>query len=270
MSRRSRKANSDKISGVALVALGLALLAVLAGGAFWVRQQHVTLGPDNCPSTGPRAVHIILVDSSDPISGQQAQRIRQWSQLLKANATAGTRFDIYTFEGDTENALQPILTLCAPGRPDDADPLTQNPERLRKRYEEKFSAVLDKTVEDLLRATTRTNSPIIESLRAGAQTSFGLHADGRIPLRVTLISDMVQHSAMTSHFKSDADFEQLSHSANWARLRPDLRGADIDILYLLRATALRGAAPIQNRGHQDFWARLIAACGGHITEFTPF
>jgi hypothetical protein len=255
---------------VALATLGFVLIAALAGGAFWVRQHNVALGPDNCPSTGPHAVHVILVDQSDPISGQQAQRIRQWYQLLKANAVAGTRFDIYTFEGDTENALQPVLSICAPDQPEHADPLIQNPQKLRKRYEEKFAAVLDRTVEGLLQATTRPNSPIIESLRAAAQTSFGLHGDGRIPFRVTLISDLVQHSTVASHFRSEANFEQLSHGSSWARLRPELRGADVDILYILRANALRGAVPIQNRGHQDFWARLIAASGGRVTEFTPF
>lgn len=73
-----------------------------------------------------------------------------------------------------------------------------------------------------------------------------------------------------SHFRSEANFKRLSHERNWPRLRPDLHGAEVDVLYILRLSAQRNAAPIQNRGHQDYWAHLIAGSGGSVTKFTPF
>ena len=89
MSRRSRKAKSDKVTGVALAVLGIVLIAGLAGGAFWIKRQQVPIGEDNCPTTGPNAIHIILIDRSDPITGQQAQHVRQWGQRLAAPPQRG-------------------------------------------------------------------------------------------------------------------------------------------------------------------------------------
>jgi hypothetical protein len=271
MSRRSRKKAKqlDKVTGFALALLGAALILVLVLTAWYVRQRP-TLDPvTNCPPSGPTAVHLLLFDRSDPVSGLQAQRIRQEVDRLKATAAPGTRFDIYTFEGDTKNELQPLLRVCASGRPEDANDLIENRERIRKRYTERFSAVLDKTVDELLKASTRPSSPIIESLRAAAQTSFGPFDVGQVPLRVMLISDMVQHSEAVSHFRAEANFQSLSRGGVWPVLRPQLKGADVQILYLLRPSAVRAGAPIQNGSHQTFWEHLVEASGGRLMSIEP-
>ena len=263
MSRRARKKakRSDAVTGTLLVILGLILTGALAVGALWLKEAKVKLGKDLCPISGPRAVHVVMFDRSDPVSGQQEQRIRQIMDQLKEDAQLWKRFDIYTFDGDERSALKPVLSICDPGK--EANIWIENPEQVRRRYQE-FSAVLDKTIKDLLRESTRPNSPIIESLRAAALASFGPLKDGQLPLRVTMISDMVQHSAAVSHFRDDADFERLSRSHAWASLRPKLRGARVDILYINRPTAERQRAPIQSRGHQLFWEQLIAAAGGQF------
>lgn len=272
MSRRSRRSKtSDKVYGVVFGVIGLALLILLGGGGFWLRQQSVALNAQtNCPETGPTAVHMVLIDRSDPISPQQALRIQQWVEAQKASSPAGTRFDIYAFEGDTQSVMRPLLSICVPQPPSTANPLIQNVNFVKKTFDEKFVRVLDETIASLLQATTRPTSPIIESLRAAALTSFGDVKSNGVPLQVTLISDLIQHSPETSHYTKPADFDQLSHNLSWSTLRPDLRGASVDILYVLRPKALTRSAPIQNRGHQDFWVRLIAGSGGRVTEITPF
>jgi hypothetical protein len=243
------------------------VIAALGAGVWWLRKTAIVLDAENCPQNGVRAIHLIMLDRSDPISGQQAQRIRQYVQKAKDDAPFGMRFDIYTFEGDTKSELAPILQVCAPGRPETANELIENPELIRKRYNEKFSGVLDKTIEDLLTASTRPNSPIIESLRAAAISSLGNAP--KVPIKVTLISDMIQHTAAISHFKSVPDFSALSKSMTWAAVRPSLHGAEVEILYLLRPAAMRGQSLIQNRGHQLFWEQLIAASNGQIQRIEP-
>jgi hypothetical protein len=266
---RSKKAGrADKAIGLLLAGVGIVLIAGLAAVA-WTVAHKAPLDPEtNCPREGPSAVHMILIDQSDPITGLQAQRIRQEMTRLKTGAKPGTRFDIYTFQGDTSAELRPVLSVCAPKH--DANELIENPERVRKRYEERFSAVLDKTVDELLGVSERPSSPIVESLRAAAQTSFGLLDAGQVPLRVMLVSDMVQNTADVSHFRSEPSFDQLARNAKWPTLRPVLKGAEVQVLYLLRPSALRGGKPIQNAGHQLFWERLIAASGGRLTSIEPF
>lgn len=271
MPRRTVKKSSsrDWATGMVLAAAGVVLISALAYGAWYLKATRVVLGPDLCPTTGPRSIHMIIFDRSDPISPQQAQRVKQSIQRLKDDAKFGYRFDIYAFEGDTKNVLEPILRLCSPQRPEEANELIENPERIKKVYQEKFSAELDRTIRVLLEELTRENSPIIESLKAAAITSFGPVDKRKIPLRVTLVSDMVQHTALYSHFKADADFAVLSRSTPWAILRPDLKGAAVDVFYLLRPTAKRAGVPVQSRGHQAFWEQLIAGAGGRLQSVEP-
>ncbi|MGJ4940632.1 hypothetical protein ACQR1W_08685 [Bradyrhizobium sp. HKCCYLS1011] len=272
MARHSRhsKRRMDGLRGALLGLLGLLLIGAFLGGYWWVQRTHPVLDAEtNCPSSGPTAIHAILFDRSDPITDQQGQRIRQAIDRYKQDASFGTRFDIYTFEGDAVHVLKPKLVLCAPGKPGDANPWTENPEQVRKRYEAKFSAVLDQTVDDLLRASRQNSSPIIESLRAASVTSFGSVEAGQVPLRLTMVSDMVQHTALASQFQAEPNFSTLSHSNAWPLLEPRLKGAEVNILYLLRPAAVRGKAPIQNRGHQAFWEQLIAASGGRLATVEP-
>jgi len=268
-SRRARREKGDKTLGIALAIAGVMLIAALAGGAWWLRKVKEPLDADNCPRSGAKAVHVIMIDRSDPITGQQAQAVRQRVEKLKNEAVFGTRFDVYTFEGDAKNEMRPFVRVCAPGRPEDANELIENPELVRRRYEERFSNILDKSVAELLQVSTLPNSPIIESLRAAAITSFGPLAAGKIPFHVTLVSDMVQNTALASHFRTEPNFAQLAKTPAWTALQPDLKGADVDILYLIRPTAKRAGAAIQNRGHELFWEQLIAASDGRLNSILP-
>src|SRR5262245_28404734 len=116
MSRRSRMQQAkrrDKSVGVLLGLVGITLIAALGVGAWYVKKQKIALDAEtNCPKKGPVAVHVIIIDRSDPISGQQAQRIRQIVQQAKTKAEFGYRFDIYTFDGDEKKVLAPNVIVC--------------------------------------------------------------------------------------------------------------------------------------------------------------
>ncbi|WP_441252103.1 hypothetical protein AB8A28_09215 [Tardiphaga sp. 71_E8_N1_1] len=211
----------------------------------------------------------MLFDRSDPISDQQAQRVRQAMEKYKDAAVLGTRFDIYTFEGDANTALLPKLQLCALGKPGEANQLVENPVRRKRDYDSKFASVLDSAISELLQGSKQSTSPIIESLRAAAITSFGSVERGQMPLRLTMISDMVQHTGAYSNFQVEPNFSQLSKQSVWANLEPQLKGAEIEILYLLRRSAQRRGTQIQNRGHQVFWEQLVSSSGGRLTMIDP-
>jgi hypothetical protein len=268
--RRGSRGLSDGTSGLLLGLAGIILIGALGGGYWFIKSSRPILDAEtNCPKSGPSGIHVILFDRSDPISEQQAQRIRQAIDKFKNEATFGLRFDLYTFQGDTQHALQPKLRICALGKPSDANALIENPELVRRRYDAKFSAVLDQTVAELLRGSQEKNSPIIESLRAAAISSFGPVEAGQIPLRLTMISDMVQNTPLSNQFQTEPNFQLLARSTAWPSLQPQLKGADVDILYLLRLTALRRGVPIQNHGHQVFWEQLVDGSGGHMLSIAP-
>jgi hypothetical protein len=258
------------MTGLLLGLAGIILIGALGGGYWLVKKARPVLDAEtNCLKSGPNGIHVILFDRSDPISEQQAQRIRQAIDKFKNDAPFGLRFDLYTFQGDTQHALQPKLRICALGKPSEANAWIENPELVRRRYETKFTAVLDQTVAELLRGSQEKNSPIIESIRAAAISSFGPIEAGQIPLRLTMISDMVQNTALSNQFQTEPNFLQLSRTVMWPTLQPQLKGADVDILYLLRLSAARKGAPIQTRGHQVFWEQLIAGSGGRVLSIDP-
>jgi hypothetical protein len=270
MARKRRRGSGigDKATGTILVVVGVVLVGLMAATAWLVTSSRPALDAQtNCPLAGPTSIRIVIIDQSDPISTQQAQRVRQEVSLLKENAQFGDRFDVYTFEGQVEAELRPILSLCSPGR--DANPLVKNPKIVRERYERQFAEVVDRAIDGLLTASTRPTSPIIETLRAAAITSFGPNADRGIPRHVTLISDMIQHSELASNIRTSPNFQDLAKSRAWPLLQPNLRTADVRILYLLRPTAMRGGKPIQDVGHQLFWEQLISAAGGQLDRIEP-
>src|SRR5258708_3516145 len=125
--RRSKRGGSDKAVGMILALVGIILIAAMAGGAWWLRKTKIQLDADNCPQSGARAVHVIMIDRSDPIASQQAQQVRQYVQKVKNDAAFGSRFDVYTFEGDIKSEMQPFVRVCAPARPEDANELYENP-----------------------------------------------------------------------------------------------------------------------------------------------
>jgi hypothetical protein len=267
--RSRRKKRLDYFAGAALMVIGLFGLGALAGAAWWLKATEVEIDEStNCPKGGPRSVHLLIFDRTDPVSAQQAQRIEQYVTRLMKDAGAGQRFDLYTVEGDTQQVLRAVLEICSPGQGKDASEITQNPAHIQQRFETKFVDVLQRTVNELLQASKRPTSPIIESMRAASISSFG-PLDTRVPLHLTIVSDMVQHSPLLSHFKTAPNFKELSRSEAWRALQPDLRRADVDILYLLRPTALRAGVPVQTRGHQLFWEDLIPAANGRIMSIQP-
>jgi hypothetical protein len=270
-SRKKRKKKGDVLGGILLTILGLLALAGLAGGTWWVKSRTVLIDDEtNCPKDGPRAVHVLLFDQTDPIFPQPALRVKQHIRLLAENAITGQRFDLYTIEGDAHKLLNPLLQICSPGKGKDANLIYENPEQIQERFEHRFIEVLEKTVNNLLVATTKQYSPIIESMRAAAIESFGsFHQAKGYPFKLTLVSDMIQNSQLFSQILSKSNFADLSRSPTWRSLQPDLRGSQVEILYVLRSSAVRAGKPVQTRGHQAFWEELITASNGQLLAMDP-
>lgn len=259
---------SDATSGIVLGLVGLALLGGF--GAFYYFTSTRADPVAECTNGSPRAVHAIIFDYSDAITSQQRQFIRQEFQRLKDKAEVGTRIQIFSTTANAADALPSLLSVCVPRRPEGADPLIENAKLLRKEFDEQFSQVIDKALSELLTKEPQQSSPIVESLHAAALTAFGPFSEGQVPLRLTIVSDMIQYSNVASHFREEPNFDRFSRLPTWPSLQPRLKGASVDVLYILRPSALRGNGRIQTRGHQEFWGKLLTASNGVVTSIEPF
>jgi hypothetical protein len=233
----------------ALLAVTLLLLGGLGAALWWTRSSKVEIDAASlCPASGPAAIHAMLVDRSEPISPLQQTRIRQQLERVVSEAPVGGRVSLYLAESDGIEALPPLVSLCNPGK--DANPIYQNQRRMRERYERDFLARIEGVRERLLLPNPRQTSPIMESLKAVCIDAFGRAAPGT-PLRLTIISDMIQHSPFANHYR-DRDFEALLRSPRLAPLLADCKQSEVEIIYLLRPTQ-RGYPAVQTRAHQRFW-----------------
>jgi len=271
MARKRRKRRDwDKVRGVLAGIFGLILIAGLGGATwYWTSKQPKLDEATGCPTTGPTAVHAILIDRSDPITPLQGQRIRQTVDRYVQAARIGERFELYIANSDAVNVLTAVAGVCNPGRGDQANELYQNPRMIQRQFDEKFLNVLHQNLDNLLKASTADSSPILESIRAVGVAAFGNVEPGAIPLQLTIVSDMVQHSAANSHFRGETNFVELSRKPAWRSLQANLKGAKVEVLYLLRADAKRNGVPIQNRGHETFWENAIKADEGMLVAFDP-
>lgn len=252
--RRRQRRDWDKVRGILLAVVGIALIVSLGSAWYWVSSKRVKLdAATNCPVSGPTAIHAILIDRSDPISPLQAQQVRQAIDRYINEAKVGERFDLFVADSDAVNVLRPVASVCNPGR--EGNELYENPDMIRRQFEERFVKVLRTSLDELLGKSTSQSSPVLESIRAAAVASFGTVDAGSIPLELTVVSDFVQNSGANSHFRGETNFETLSGKPAWRQLQVNLKGAKVHMLYLAR----KEVANIQNRGHQLFWEKAFRA-----------
>jgi hypothetical protein len=246
------RASGDSLKMVAVIVVALAMLG--GSGAFWwVSSKQVPIDQATlCPKAGPTAVHAVLIDRSDPITDLQARRVRQVLNQAILDGPVGAKIALYVADTDGNQALTPLVALCNPGR--ESNPLYQNPRKIREQFELNFKARMNESINMLLVASRGENSPIMESLKAICIDAFGPVA-AEVPLRLTIVSDLIQNSATASHYR-DRDYEALLRSPRLQALRADCKGAEVDIIYLLRPTQ-RGRPSVQNSAHQSFWDRYL-------------
>lgn len=246
---RRRRPDRSTIWGIAAVVVGVLLLALFLGAKFWAEGQRVAIDEASlCPLGGPVAVAAVLVDRSDPLGPQQAQRVRQVLARVVEEVPVGGKIALYLAEADGFATLSPALALCNPGK--EANPLYQNPKRMRERYEARFEKRLDAVRESLLQPSPRKTSPVMESIKAVCIDAFGAAPTG-VPLRLVVVSDFLQHSPVASHYR-EKNFEALLSDRKLDGVLVDCKGAEVDMLYLLRL-GKDGRPTIQNRAHQRFW-----------------
>lgn len=247
--RRDRRPDRSTLWAVLASIGAVILLAGYFALSWWAQSRRVAIDEASlCPVRGPSAVTAVLVDRSDPLTSQQARRVRQVLDRVVAEAPVGGRVALYLAEADEFTALAPVLALCNPGS--EANPLYENPKKIRARYEEGFKARFEAVGKTLLEPARRTTSPIMESIKAVCIDAFGAAPSG-IPLRLVVVSDLIQHSPIVSHYR-ERNFTAFLEDKRLDGSSVDCKGAEVDILYILRF-GKDGRPTLQNRDHQRFW-----------------
>ncbi|TNC49330.1 hypothetical protein FHG66_11400 [Rubellimicrobium rubrum] len=203
-----------------------------------------------CPETGPVSVTAILLDLTDPLGPAQAARLRTVLAQDVASAPLATMISIGVVSDDPSDWGAHFAT-CKPAEGSDANPLTENASLIQERFESQFERPLGEAIDAMMAAEEQDQSPIMEALQVLlAETPHALE-DGQ-PLRVVLVSDLLQHSDLLSFYRGEG-WEAFEASGGAARLSHTLNGAEIRLVRVPRPNASAEAQALVD----PFWAQYL-------------
>lgn len=259
--KRQQRTQLKNLLGIVLIGCVLAVAAAL--GYFWYdrqKQQRAFDAATLCPLDGSPAYIAVVFDKTDAYNPVQQRFLKRYFSGFKAKLTPGTRIGLYVIDDRNREILAPDFEVCAPRTGDDANALYENPKLIKQRWLERFEKPLDQAIEGFMKAGSADYSPIMEILQVVSLSAFPLEANGAAK-KIIIVSDMLQHTSEWSHYRGQMDFAALEQTPYFQRIRTNLEGAEVQILYVRRD----GMEKLQTKRHALFWADLIDAIGGRVT-----
>ncbi|WP_343717479.1 hypothetical protein [Inquilinus sp.] len=264
--RRPRRRRSASEAGGLWKAglIAAAACALFAGGA-WLYVEAASANPKIdpvtlCPSGGPAGVAAVLIDTTDTLSPVQRLDVLNKLRGLREELPRGWLVAIYPVRQTPEQPPRASLSLCNPGRGEGLSQLTSNPALVEKRWREAFDTPLQDLLGSLVAAGQGDASPIMETVQSVAVAEFGDPDKKPLPKRLVLVSDMLQHSRSFSQYNGTKTFGDFAKTDAYRALKSDLRGVEVEILYVSRANQERR----QNADHIAFWTDFFTDDGASI------
>lgn len=260
--RKARKRKQDQL-GIALIVF--VALAVAGGGVgyFYLQETRVALNETTlCPKAGAQALTVVLVDRTDPLTTVQQAALRGRLEEIKDGVIRYGALQIYSVRSIGKTLLQPVVNLCNPGRSTDINPVFGNPRLVENLWQKQFAVPVEMLLDDLVKTDEADSSPVMESIQSIAVSTLRGDAAANIPKRLIIASDMLQHTVEYSQYKGNHDLQKFSESDYYHRLQADMRGVEVEIIYVRRNT--RRAT--QGKAHIQFWRDYISGLGGTVTR----
>lgn len=244
---------------MAVLALGL-----LAAGAYVyaTAARPPTLDQASlCPVEGPRAVAVVLLNSTDEIPDIAKREIRTVLVDMAETLPAYELLEIRLLDPKTPGGRS-IFSRCNPGDGSGLSEYTANPRLARQRWLDGFRQPLDAALEAGFEALPGKTSPIMETIQQIAVERFTGRTVEQVPKSLVVISDMLQHGPDYSQYTGDLSFARFKASRAYKKVQTDLHGADVLIYYIQRKTG----KPINSADHIKFWAEWIHDNNGRLKQ----
>lgn len=264
------------VAGVAVV--GLIASAGIAAVSFSGNRPAQIDATSGCLIAAPTpATTVALLDLSDEFDLVQKQQANAAVMSAAAKLPDYGRLVIAGMNAAAPQSPLIEASLCAPERAKGSSWTTgtiSNTRDFSKRVEEPSQAA----VNALISKAHNTASPIIETISAiSRMPDFDQSRDQRT---LIIASDLLQNDRLPVQVRglkgdkkpdprfytqySYLDLEQSFNGSRLAqRLKPDLRGVRVVIVYLER----QDAAPFQTNKHRRFWKNYLLSLGATSVEF---
>jgi hypothetical protein len=245
-------------------ALAVVALGLLAAGAYvyaTVARPPTLDQASLCPVDGPRAIAVVLLDSTDAIPDPAKKEIRTALADLAETLPPYELLEIRLLDAKTPDGRM-IFSKCNPGDGSGLNEYTANPRLARQRWLEGFRSPLDAALDASFSPLPGKTSPIMETIQRIAVERFTGRNVENVPKTLVLISDMLQHGPDYSQYSGDLSFDRFKASRAYKNVQTDLHGADVVIYYIQRKTA----KPINSADHIRFWSDWFRDNNGRLKE----
>jgi hypothetical protein len=249
--RRRSRTNGDgwKIGGTAFLALICFGLLGAYALSYRAASDRPVLAQDSlCPTDGPRAATVVVLDASDDLPEITRQEVQSFLTDLSEELEPYSLLELRLLDPEV-NGGRIVFSKCNPGDGSNLSELVANPALAHRKWLEQFREPLEQALKGSLAPAPSQTSPIMETVQRVAVDRFTGRAASSIPKRLIVISDMLEHTAAYSHYSGDLSFKQFRQSDTYHKVRTDLHGSEVIIKYVHR---LR---PDDSRTlkHIEFW-----------------
>jgi hypothetical protein len=260
-SEQQRRRENRIYLALSVIVIGIAI------GLLYLNNQRDKVALDSrtlCPQNrAPASLLVVMVDTSDSLNIIQRTAITNQIQQAISVVPDHAEVQLYTIGPITNSLLEPQVTVCNPGNGKGVSELTSNPQLIGKRWKKKFIEPLNKQLDEMLRGSESDDSPIMESIQSVGVNVFDKPALHDLPdKRLVIVSDMLQNTAGYSQYRSDESYSRFRASGYSLKVRPDLDGVNVTILYLRRA----GVRHLQGKRHLEFWGNYFSDANARLVH----
>jgi hypothetical protein len=232
------------------VAMGWAIYASISGSA----GVDKTTGCLTDSSLSPEQ-WVVVVDVTSPLTSQEKTALEGLIDKITRSAKATSRLRLYRLGESAIQASDRVVDICSPGNPDEADPLKEYVEDVKRKWDQKFRATV---LSELSRITTTSGlrqSPIIESINYVSLLEFGRPLGHKKHLIV--VSDLLQNSNALNMYIDQPNFDSFRRAVGDPAVSARLEGVSVQLLYLSSSQP-----SLQRDAWTRFWAAYVVSNGG--------
>ena len=264
---RSRRGRRGGEAGTLVLAVALVFITLLAGGVgvyVWATANRPALRDQRtfCPLTGPSAITVMLLDTSDPLPAATREDVRTRLTDIVNELPDNALLEIRVLDPAVKSGRS-VFSLCNPGDGRGLSEFTANPSLAKRRWREKFKEPVDQALNGALLPQRSETSPILSTLQGIALERFAGNSNTDIPKSLVIVSDMIEYGKEYSQYsQADLSYDRFRKSPLYLKVRTDLNAAEVRLLYVDRLTGIKSA------DHMKFWANWVADNGGKLTRIT--
>jgi hypothetical protein len=263
----SSKRRQPGASSSTAVFLGAVLLFLVGLGVFLNVKGRGNVSVDEatlCPTNrAPSEVVAVLVDVSDEMTEAQVMAVGNSLDRVLSDIRPFGLIEAYRVGSIDRTVAEPLTHICNPGTGADLNPVYQNPRLAEERWRA-FRQRLRADLDTLLRGSPSTTSAVFEAVQAVGLRTFGSPQYDGMPKRLVIVSDLLQNVQAFSQYSDRRPFAEFRTTEYFSRVRVDLTGVDVLVLYLVRPSA-----PQSWPEHIHFWEQYLLAQGARIDRVEP-